>query len=277
MKRVGFFLFCALIFVGCNDDGQSSNTAPNGRAVRDQAVAKADRPVNPALTCVGSCGMLVWDDAGYCACDESCETHGDCCANWANECNTQPCPPETYLCGLYCPYGYETDENGCQLCQCKELITCPPVRCEMYCEHGFKKDEFGCEICQCNECSPVLCEIHCPFGFKKDENGCPICDCAPPPDCPQLFCALHCEHGFKSDENGCPICSCVQRTPATGRCVRSRPDACQTDADCATGGCGGELCYNPATGGGYTTCDCVRPQGPACGCVNNSCAWYNLN
>jgi len=66
------------------------------------------------------------------------------------------------------------------------------------------------------------------------------------------------------------------REVATGQCVRSRPDSCETDADCNTGGCGGELCHNPEAGPGVTTCDCFGPGEPVggCGCVNGTCAWY---
>jgi eight-cysteine-cluster-containing protein len=66
------------------------------------------------------------------------------------------------------------------------------------------------------------------------------------------------------------------REPASGQCVRNGNDACETDADCSTGGCGGELCFNPANGGGFTTCDCFTPSGVGgCGCVAGKCTWYN--
>lgn len=66
------------------------------------------------------------------------------------------------------------------------------------------------------------------------------------------------------------------RTPAAGMCIKNSDDFCETDADCNAGGCGGELCFNPAVSSGISTCEC----GPVttttgCGCVNNSCTWYN--
>ena len=62
------------------------------------------------------------------------------------------------------------------------------------------------------------------------------------------------------------------RTPLEGTCVRNE-GACESDADCTSGGCGGELCFNPALSEGVTTCECTAPAG-GCGCINGQCAWY---
>jgi hypothetical protein len=64
------------------------------------------------------------------------------------------------------------------------------------------------------------------------------------------------------------------KLPASGQCVRNAGDACSSDDDCVAGGCGGELCYNPAQSGGASTCDCTTPVGPSCGCVSGTCAWW---
>jgi hypothetical protein len=50
--------------------------------------------------------------------------------------------------------------------------------------------------------------------------------------------------------------------------------ACDDDADCTSGGCGGELCFNPALSEGISDCDCTALPQVACGCVNGQCAWY---
>lgn len=74
------------------------------------------------------------------------------------------------------------------------------------------------------------------------------------------------------------LAACIEaggRLPASGQCVRNAGDACASDADCEMGGCGGEVCYNPAKSGGVSTCDCTTPVGPSCGCVNGLCAWWN--
>ncbi|HNS99026.1 MAG TPA: hypothetical protein PLJ27_18495 [Polyangiaceae bacterium] len=68
-----------------------------------------------------------------------------------------------------------------------------------------------------------------------------------------------------------------ERTPVEEHCIRNAGDSCEADADCQTGGCGGELCYNPAFEGGISTCDCAEPQPPlvaGCGCVDGVCSWY---
>ncbi len=67
----------------------------------------------------------------------------------------------------------------------------------------------------------------------------------------------------------------VGRTPIEGGCIRDHDDTCVTDADCVAGGCGGEVCYNPAVSGGESTCDCTTPAVTGCGCVMGECTWYN--
>jgi hypothetical protein len=208
-------------------------------------------------------------------CEHGFETDENGCEVCKCKKAPEPCLP--IFCGLYCEFGYEKDENGCDLCKCKPA-PCLPVMCELYCEHGFEKDENGCDICKCKPapCPPVMCMLYCEHGFQKDENGCDICKCKPAP-CPPVMCMLYCEDGFEKDANGCDICKCKapERKVATGACVKNSFDSCTTDADCVAGGCGGELCYNPAFTGGASTCECVQPTGVSCGCVNGKCAWWN--
>jgi hypothetical protein len=89
-----------------------------------------------------------------------------------------------------------------------------------------------------------------------------------------------CHEGDRPDPEGesCGPVTCSEcagggdRTPVEGEmCARDEGHACETDADCAVGGCGGELCYNPDLGGGGTTCDCTAPAAN-CGCVDGTCA-----
>ncbi|WP_437671766.1 hypothetical protein [Sorangium sp. So ce131] len=63
------------------------------------------------------------------------------------------------------------------------------------------------------------------------------------------------------------------RTPVSGACIRNSGDACTTDADCVAGGCGGDLCYNPAVSDGISTCECVGPE-LGCGCVDGTCTFW---
>ena len=138
---------------------------------------------------------------------------------------------------------------------------CPPVMCELYCQYGFKKNEKGCEICECNEPAPSnSCKGQC--GGPSADKSC-YCDelCTKYNDC----CS-----DYESECSG-------GRTPASGQCVKNGNEACTTDADCVAGGCGGELCHNPAFGGGISTCECAGPGAPVagCGCVAGKCTWYN--
>ncbi|MBK8936494.1 MAG: hypothetical protein IPM79_02290 [Polyangiaceae bacterium] len=77
--------------------------------------------------------------------------------------------------------------------------------------------------------------------------------------------------GWRQSEE---LLGCLEnpRTPLEGTCVRNE-GACESDADCTSGGCGGELCFNPALSEGVTTCECTAPAG-GCGCINGQCAWY---
>ncbi|XP_057316152.1 antistasin-like [Hydractinia symbiolongicarpus] len=49
-------------------------------------------------------------------------------------------------CRMYCPFGFETDSNGCEICRCR--TECPPV-CRIYCPNGNVKDAYGCDTCKC--------------------------------------------------------------------------------------------------------------------------------
>ncbi len=67
------------------------------------------------------------------------------------------------------------------------------------------------------------------------------------------------------------------RIPVSGGCARNTGAQCESDRDCVQGGCGGELCYNPAYGQIATTCDCTAPTNLSCGCVNGVCTWWSAD
>lgn len=72
------------------------------------------------------------------------------------------------------------------------------------------------------------------------------------------------------------LAACIDektRDVVTGACIKTNGDACAEDADCMSGGCGGELCFNPALSGGASDCECTAPPF-SCGCVNGQCVWY---
>lgn len=68
-------------------------------------------------------------------------------------------------------------------------------------------------------------------------------------------------------------CLADPRVPAEGVCIKNAGDVCESDADCISGGCGGELCFNPELSGGASDCDCTAPA-LGCGCVQGACTWF---
>jgi hypothetical protein len=134
----------------------------------------------------------------------------------------------------------------------------------------------------------ALCAQSCTRGYEI-MNGSVTCTCCT--SCPDAAdpnveyvstspatCAaslFQCQPGQQRFDNDCG-CGCVGgRHVQSGACVRNSGDTCKTDADCKSGGCGGDLCYSPAVSDGITTCDCTTPQGVTCGCVAGHCAWWN--
>ena len=59
---------------------------------------------------------------------------------------------EKMECDLECDYGYKTDDNGQEICEC----ACARWMCRMGCRHGFQINEHGCEVCRCNEPCMVI-------------------------------------------------------------------------------------------------------------------------
>lgn len=117
---------------------------------------------------------------------------------------------------------------------------CPEVMCAMYCEHGFQKNEDGCDICKCREqdqvkCNNTLpeCSTECPHGYlhRKDSQGCPTCECRQPDRCPGPKCRMYCQFGFRTDSNGCEMCQCME-DPCKNR-VCSSGEVCETIPICS--------------------------------------------
>ena len=102
-----------------------------------------------------------------------------------NECATS-CPP--IPCTLICPEGRIRDEQGCELCECKEECNNCPENWEPVCSHNGITFQNTCKAtCQgelvaypgrCNPtCQTLECDLECDAGFKRDDRGCPICQC----------------------------------------------------------------------------------------------------
>ena len=46
------------------------------------------------------------------------------------------CPDLGRYCSLQCPMGYEKDELGCEVCECR-VPTCRPLTCAKTCPYGY--------------------------------------------------------------------------------------------------------------------------------------------
>jgi hypothetical protein len=204
-------------------------------------------------------------------------------------CGSVHCPEGTGCCNASCGICARPDEACIQLaCEGEDDAAppgggnrCGPVTCgagEVCCNESCgicTEPEGACIQLACDACTPMdaagegQCFIF--FGYAWNGEACVSiggCSCKGA-HCPHLFAdRRECERQYQA-------CLGDERTVLTGPCARTTGDACSTDADCATGGCGGELCYAPAAHDGppMTTCDCEPPQG-SCGCVAGTCAWY---
>jgi len=61
-------------------------------------------------------------------------------------------------------------------------------------------------------------------------------------------------------------------------CGSSTKGECNSDADCVTGGCSGQICQSKSEEQLTTTCEfkeCYRASdyGLSCRCINNQCIW----
>ncbi len=244
----------------------------------DDKVAICDAPVQ--TVCGGFLGST-------CATDEYCHFEQSATCGWADA--TGVCMPTPELCTKeyfpICGCDGNTYSNSCHANAAGTSVV----------------SEGPC-VAPAPTCGGFA-GLQCPEGLECDYND-PNCDpqnggadctgtCVEPA-APVDSCADSC--GGQSESGACwcddacenygdccsditEQCEAVEpvRVPAAGMCIKNSEDFCETDADCNSGGCGGELCFNPALSSGISTCEC----GPVtttsgCGCVNNSCNWFNL-
>ncbi|MBI5528991.1 MAG: hypothetical protein HY897_21900 [Deltaproteobacteria bacterium] len=175
----------------------------------------------------------------YCGCFGHCEQRPAC--GWDYDCgpgercviDTCPaCPPDAVCIDSEC-YGH------CEPVICKDRVVCG-----LYCEYGFKTDPNGCEICECNE-PPAECETFidpngevCTRCFNPDGSvtmscGGPVCAM----DQPACSNDMDCRGGAAGIcMNGC----CV----FPGTCIETFA-ACKDDSMCPAGtACfDGACCY----------------------------------
>ncbi len=73
-------------------------------------------------------------------------------------------------------------------------------------------------------------------------------------------------------------CKIVKKNQVDGFCGKSTYGPCNTDDDCLSGGCSGQVCQSKAEEPVITTCEyraCYNPQpyGLQCICFENKCQW----
>ena len=86
--------------------------------------------------------------------------------------------------------------QGCPTCSCndeemKDTIDtgCAPMKCDLDCPYGFERDLSGCEICSCSRCPLYNCRMFCMYGFKKNSDGCDVCECDWTPVAEKIQCS----------------------------------------------------------------------------------------
>ncbi len=95
-------------------------------------------------------------------------------------------------------------------------------------------------------------------------------------------CLLTCVLVDEEDEDGCQVCKCGggQGTNVSEFCGTSTFGFCETDEDCMTGGCSGQVCQSKSEEPVVTTCewtDCYDSEeyGVVCACVDSKCTWVS--
>jgi cysteine-rich motor neuron 1 protein len=164
------------------------------------------------------------DDCTQCQCENgkiSCTVEFCKALNCDNQVyvSGQCCPIcKTYVCNLFCPYGYKKDNFGKDNCECN---VCPNIKdCHKNCRFGFKKNEYGCDICECFYYENLSTDKACILangtiyenGHIWLESKCHHCFCnngkivCTSPHCPKL----NCYHQVIHDNQCCPSCSVPQ-------------------------------------------------------------------
>ncbi|MBN2694923.1 hypothetical protein JXR93_09695 [bacterium] len=117
----------------------------------DQEVCSSDRDCEYGQECVN----------GVCITNNSCRTDWDC--EYGFQCVDSICIPMNNECRVNadCELGLVCVDGVC-------VSQCEPVYCDLYCENGFKVDQNGCEICECNDvvefCGGAIGQ-ECPAGY----------------------------------------------------------------------------------------------------------------
>lgn len=98
----------------------------------------------------------------------------------------QSCP--ALDCALVCPTGLRLGDDGCPVCDCRDLCEICDDRLDPVCTRNGATAPNEC-LALCNgeqvayagqclpTCAPLECDLACPAGFVRDLNGCERCEC----------------------------------------------------------------------------------------------------
>ncbi|XP_033641762.1 cysteine-rich motor neuron 1 protein-like isoform X3 [Asterias rubens] len=213
--------------------------------------AVQERPVIHA----GDCPLI--DDGVFGVCSESCHHDGNCtetqkcCSNGCgHSCMevVQPVVCAEIMCAIYCEFGYQQTQDGCDTCSCVEDRMVKEGSCPVL-EDGM----IGLCVESCSS------DGECNNDMKCCSNGCGH-TCVQPVKvvCAEIMCAIYCEFGYQQNQDGCDTCSCLEDTTVKegscpvledgmmGLCVEScsSDGECNNDMKCCSNGCG-HTCVQP--------------------------------
>ncbi|XP_025099691.1 zonadhesin-like [Pomacea canaliculata] len=198
---------------------------------------------------------------------------GIVCSNLYPACIDAKTECPLVACRMLCPFGKELDDNGCELCGCKDVcrqVVCPTGK---KCQPNYPSSQnspsapqFSCVDINPNtsQCSPITCRKHCPYGAKTDERGCEMCQCNDEPVniCSTMVCP---------DNQKCQMVT--DSTCTTGFCPRCVAQSINPLALCAR-----VLCRLFCPEGfekdeqGCDTCQCKKKTTPAQTCTEVRCS-----
>ncbi|MBS3063175.1 MAG: eight-cysteine-cluster domain-containing protein [Candidatus Diapherotrites archaeon] len=216
------------------------------------------------------------------------------------------CREGTYTCDQYsvtvCQNGeyqkYDTASDYYAKYCAPRVDPAPIESCAGYCEREFK-DEYQARLCIQAKCEgqEISCKDQC--YLSEGPNGYQ--------DCYRKRCETRSDTGSSCEERcrqkaWITVSATVANAKTVGineavfaRCLREECEArddgdndafcgsstygkCETDADCTSGGCSGQLCQSRSEESRATTCEarqCYNAgnYGLGCGCVKNQCQW----
>ncbi len=144
---------------------------------------------------------------------------------------------------------------------------CPPVVCTLYCEWGFEIDEDGCEVCRCAEHPDYFAcrsDQDCACGVDRETGECALGNRAfidEDGQCPD----------FCEGIGGHLIILCEEE-----RCVQRPFWDCRRHEDCMRTGCSGQICAPEmiaTTCEWWPHYACYQESITTCGCYEGRCAF----